>query len=279
AMAWAATETPLVTLITFAAIGIGMSMPYMVLAAFPSLTDKMPKAGPASELIKQVMGLLMLAAATYFVGVGLSGMLAEPPAPPSRLYFWFVAAVVVLAGLWLIVRTWQLTAHSAPTHEMEHHERTDFSLPRHAIGWRTSMTTLGGLVAVLGVALAVILTDHGPIKWTWYTPAKLEQAMNDGQVVVLEFTAEWCLNCKALETTVLHSDGVSSLLAEPWVTPIKIDLTGNNTQGNDMLQAVGRHQIPLLVVIAPNGEEVFKEDFYTIGQVVEAINAARVMTK
>ena len=127
--------------------------------------------------------------------------------------------------------------------------------------------------------MAVILTDHGPIKWTWYTPAKLEQAMNDGQVVVLEFTAEWCLNCKALETTVLHSDGVSSLLAEPWVTPIKIDLTGNNTQGNDMLQAVGRHQIPLLVVIAPNGEEVFKEDFYTIGQVVEAINAARVMTK
>ena len=280
AMAWAATnESMNVTLITFAAIGIGMSMPYMMLAAFPGLTDKMPKAGPASELIKQVMGLLMLAAATYFVGVGLSGMLAEPPAPPSRLYFWFVAAVVVIAGLWLIVRTWQLTAHSAPTHEMEHHKRTDFSLPRHAIGWRTSMTTLGGLVAVLGVALAVILTDHGPIKWTWYTPAKLEQAMNDGQVVVLEFTAEWCLNCKALEATVLHSDGVSSLLAEPWVTPIKIDLTGNNTQGNDMLQAVGRHQIPLLVVIAPNGEEVFKEDFYTIGQVVEAINAARVMTK
>ena len=279
AMAWAATETPLVTLITFAAIGIGMSMPYMVLAAFPSLTDKMPKAGPASELIKQVMGLLMLAAATYFVGVGFSGMLAEPPAPPSRLYFWFVAAVVVLAGFWLIVRTWQLTAKSAPTHEMEHHERTDISLPRHAIGWRTSMTTLGGLIAVLGIALAVILTDHGPIKWTWYTPAKLEQAMNDGQVVVLEFTAEWCLNCKALEASVLHTDKVSSLLAEPWVTPIKIDLTGNNTQGNAMLQAVGRHQIPLLVVIAPNGEEVFKEDFYTIGQVVEAINAARVMTK
>jgi thiol:disulfide interchange protein len=279
AMAWAATETPLVTLVTFAAIGIGMSMPYMVLAAFPGLTDKMPKAGPASELIKQVMGLFMLAAATYFVGVGFSGMFAEPPAPPSRMYFWFVASVVVLAGLWLIIRTWQITARSAPTHEMERHERTDLGSPRHALGWRASMTTLGGLVAVLGVALAITLTDHGPIKWTWYTPEKLEQATSTGQVVVLEFTAEWCLNCKALEASVLHSDEVSSLLAEPWVTPIKIDLTGNNTKGNAMLQAVGRHQIPLLVVIAPNGEEVFKEDFYSIGQVVEAINAARTMTK
>jgi thiol:disulfide interchange protein DsbD len=93
----------------------------------------------------------------------------------------------------------------------------------------------------------------------------------------LEFTAEWCLNCKALETAVLHSDEVASLLSEPWVEPIKIDLTGNNTEGNAMLQAVGRHQIPLLVVIAPNGQEVFKGDFYTVEQVVDAINEARTL--
>jgi len=275
AMAWAATETPAITLITFAAIGVGMSLPYLLLAAFPQFTDKMPKAGPASELIKQVMGLLMLAAATYFVGVGFSGMLAEPPTPPSRMYFWFVAAVVVFAGLWLIIRTWQLTARSAPKREMERHEQTDMALPLHAVGWRTSMTLLGGLVAVAGVALAITLTDHGPISWIWYTPAKLKQAQHDGQVVVLEFTAEWCLNCKALEAAVLHTDEVSELLAEPWVAPIKVDLTGNNTEGNAMLQAVGRHQIPLLVVLAPDGQEVFKEDFYTVDQVINAVTEAR----
>jgi len=264
-----------VTLITFAAIGVGMSLPYLLLSAFPGLTDKMPKAGPASELIKQLMGLLMLSAAAYFVGVGLSGLLAEPPEPPSRVYFWFVAAIVVLAGLWLIIRTWQLTARSAPAREMKRHERTDIGLPRHALGWRTSMTALGGLVACAGVALAITLTDHGPIQWTWYTPVKLEQAREAGKVVVLEFTAEWCLNCKALETAVLHSDEVSSILSEPWVAPIKIDLTGYNTEGNAMLQAVGRHQIPLLVVIAPDGREVFKGDFYTVRQVVDAVNEAR----
>ncbi len=50
----------------------------------------MPRTGPASELIKQVMGLLMLAAAAYFVGVGVSGALVSPPDPPSRAYWWFV---------------------------------------------------------------------------------------------------------------------------------------------------------------------------------------------
>jgi thiol:disulfide interchange protein DsbD len=277
AMAWAATESPSVTLVTFAAIGIGMSLPYLFLAAFPKLTDRMPKAGPASELIKQVMGLLMLSAAAYFVGVGFSGLLADPPQPPSRIYLWYVAAIVVIAGLWLIIRTWQLTARGAPAKEMKQHTRTDMSLPRHALGWRASMTVLGSVVAAVGIMLAVTLTDHGPINWTWYTPAKFEEALADDKVVVLEFTAEWCLNCKALEESVLASDAVSSLLAEPDIAPIKIDLTGNNTEGNAMLHTVGRHQIPLLVVFAPNGEEVFKGDFYTVEQVVNAVNQARAL--
>ena len=111
-MAWAALEPPAVTLITFAAIGVGMSLPYLLLSAVPGLTDKMPKAGPASELIKQLMGLLMLSAAAYFVGVGLSGLLAEPPEPPSRVYFWFVAAIVVLADLYY--PGWEATDNGRP---------------------------------------------------------------------------------------------------------------------------------------------------------------------
>jgi len=139
------------------------------------------------------------------------------------------------------------------------------------------MTTLGGLLAAGGLALAITLTDHGPIKWIWYTPARFEEALDDGKVVVMEFTAEWCLNCKALEEAVLGTEEVSSILTEPDVEPIKIDLTGNNIEGNAMLHAVGRHQIPLLVVFAPDGSEVFKGDFYTVDQVVEAINEARAI--
>ena len=97
AAAWATTEPPAITLLVFACIGLGMALPYLVLSAFPKLTDRMPRAGAASELIKQVMGLLMLAAAAYFIGVGLSGLMAEPPEPPSRSYLWFVAAVVIAA--------------------------------------------------------------------------------------------------------------------------------------------------------------------------------------
>jgi thiol:disulfide interchange protein DsbD len=53
AAAWAATQPPWTTLATFAAIGIGMALPYLVLSASPALVEKMPKTGPASGLFRR----------------------------------------------------------------------------------------------------------------------------------------------------------------------------------------------------------------------------------
>ena len=77
AAAWAVKQPGLTTLATFSAIGVGMSLPYLFLSAFPQLVERMPKTGPASELIKQIMGLLLLAAASYFIGAGISDLAEE----------------------------------------------------------------------------------------------------------------------------------------------------------------------------------------------------------
>jgi cytochrome c biogenesis protein CcdA/thiol-disulfide isomerase/thioredoxin len=254
AAAWATTEPPGITLLVFACIGIGMALPYLVLSAFPALTDRMPRAGAASELIKQVMGLLMLAAATYFIGVGLSGVMAVPPEPPSRSYLWFVAAVVIAAGAWLSIRTFQISTRP---------------MQRFVFGG------IGSLLIAAALLGGIELTDKGPVDWVYYQPDRYEEALADGEVVVLEFTAEWCLNCKALEQTVLASPQVVSLFRSGEAVPMKIDLTGNNTTGNDKLAEVGGLRIPLLIVVAPDGREVFRGDFYTVEQVVDAVREAR----
>jgi thiol:disulfide interchange protein DsbD len=118
----------------------------------------------------------------------------------------------------------------------------------------------------------------GPIKWTYYTPDRLASAQRDGKVVVLEFTAQWCLICQTLERAVLYSDTVAGQLRpELGVVPMKIDLT--NTTGNpagvDLRNRMGFASIPLLVVLAPDGTEIFKSEAYTIDQVVEAIEQAK----
>ena len=126
--------------------------------------------------------------------------------------------------------------------------------------------------AVLG---GMMLTQKGPINWVYYTPDRFTQSKDEGNVVVMEFTAEWCLNCKALEQSVLATDTVVELFKESGVVPMKVDLTGNNDAGNDMLAAVGGLRIPLLVVFKPDGEIAWEGDFYTVEQVVDAVAEAR----
>ena len=119
------------------------------------------------------------------------------------------------------------------------------------------------------------LTEDGPIDWKYYTPELVKEKLAEGDVLVIEFTAEWCLNCKLLESTVLHSPRVVEAFEAEDVTPIKVDLTGNNVSGNALLNDVGGLRIPLLIIMGPDGEEDFRGDFYTVDQVLEAIKKSR----
>ncbi len=254
AAAWAAKQDQWLTLTVFGAIGFGMAIPYLVLAAFPKLVEKMPRAGEASELIKQVMGLLMLAAATYFVGVGLSGILQQEGAPPSRLYLWAVVLCVAIAGVWLAIRTLKIAKRN---------------MPKFIFG------AIGAVLAVASIATGFQLTDKGPIDWKYYTPAVLEEEIEQNNITVIEFTAEWCLNCKFLENTVLNQQAIVEMFEEDGVTPIKVDITGNNEIGNQFLNDVDGLRIPLLIINDGNGEEVFRGDFYTVDQILNAVESAK----
>ena len=254
AAAWAATQTPLTTLTTFAAIGGGMALPYLILSAFPNLVDRMPKAGSASELIKQVMGLFMLAAAAYFLGVGISALLSKPPNPPSKIFWWPVMGFVTAGGAWLAYRSIRLASKKLT---------------------KTGFVGLGIILMVLPIGGAVKLAGPGPIDWVYYTPKRFEAAIKQNKIVVMDFTAEWCLNCKALEESVLHDRKITDLLAEEDIVPMKVDITGNNPAGKEKLKEVGSLTVPLLVIFSSTGEPLFKHDFYTVDQVWGAIREAR----
>jgi thiol:disulfide interchange protein DsbD len=254
AVAWATTQSPATILVVFAAVGAGMAIPYLVLSAFPKLVDKMPRTGPASDLIKQVMGLLLLAAAAYFVGAGLAGLMVTPPEPPNSAYWWVVAVLGASAGGWLLWRTIALS-------------KRPFN--------RVVFCGLGAFILAVSVLIGLSQTAKGPIDWTYYTPERLATAQKEGKVVVIDFTAEWCANCKTLEALVLNQPGVSKELNAEDVAAIKVDLTGNNEAGNALLKASNRVTIPLLLVYGRDGSVVLNASDYTPQQVIDAINAAR----
>lgn len=257
AAAWAATRPPIITISTFAAIGVGMALPYLILAANPAWINKVPRTGPASELVKQTIGILLIAVAVFFLGTGLDPMLREPVDPPIRWYWWIIAASVCIAAAWLIRKTFRITQRSGP---------------------RLVWSIVGVLLAVSSVFVATRFTDRGPVRWIGYTPERFEKAKAEGKVIVLDFTAEWCINCKAIEATVLHTPEVYGVLNSSGVSPQRVDLTGGNAPGDAKLKELKWNGIPLLAVYGPlTGYETPAEKFgdgYTPQLVLDAIRKA-----
>lgn len=258
-LAGAATMQPWQVMIIFFSLGIGMAFPYLILTLNPKWMNKIPKTGPASELVKQVMGLLMLAAATYFLGVTMisiaSGQGWATPWWFKTIHWWIIALFALTTGTLLLIRTLKITKKLAP---------------------RTIFSFLGLLIATSGIAIAANQTTHQYHDfWQPYSESALTEAIDSGKVVVLDFTAEWCLNCKALEAKVLNRDPVKSLLLSPAVIPMSADLTAMSALGWDKLKALGQTGIPLLVIYEPgNPEPVWLSNAYTSDQVVAAITQA-----
>jgi len=143
---------------------------------------------------------------------------------------------------------------------------------------RAVFAGLGFVLIVLGATVGVRFTRGSPIHWIYYTPERLGEALAQKKVVVLDFTAAWCLNCRALEEGVLHNPRVVKVLNSPEVAPIKVDITGKNPAGDSKLVEVGRRTIPYLVVYSRSGKEVFSSDAYSVEQLLDVIDKAILLS-
>lgn len=253
AAAWATTQQPVITLATFFAIGFGMALPYLILSANPKWVDRIPRTGPASELVKQSMGLLLVAVAVFFLGSGLDPHIRRPIDPPTQLHWYLIGVIGVLAGLWVIYRTWKITAKPAK---------------------RIIFGGTGLFMGAMALFVAALFTRQPPIQWVPYTPENFAIAQRSGDVILLDFTAEWCLNCKALEKGVLYRPDVVEAIRASGAIPMKVDLTGNNADGRAKLNEMGRVAIPLLAIFGPGLEQPFLSDSYLPEQVREAVAQA-----
>jgi thiol:disulfide interchange protein DsbD len=261
-LAGAATLPGSVVMVIFTALGVGMALPYFVLALKPSLINRIPRTGPASELVKQVMGLLLLAAAAYFVGAGVGALLKADPVRAAALpvwvkawHWWAIAAFAVAAGLWLAARTVQITKRPG--------RRLAFALLGVVIG--------GGSVAIAANRTGKILNDF----WLPYTEQAFREGLAAGDVVVIDFTADWCINCQVLKATVLDREPVKSALRAAGVLPLLADNTSDEAPGWTKLEELGQTGIPLLVIYGPGLAEPWMANAYTSGGVIAAIEAAR----
>jgi thiol:disulfide interchange protein DsbD len=215
-------------------VGCGMASPYLLLSAFPEVARKFPRTGAFAELVKQMMGFLMLGSAAFFAGLELVG-------EPNQ--WWVVFAVVVWASVYLVARTVQISKSAGALY---------------------ISTALAVAISSVALIVSLRLTDALPhsstadadaVQWQPYSPDALASARQAHKIVIVDFTANWCLNCKYVETTVYHDARTLTALKKLDVVTLIADLTNHDAAGWSLLTDLKSDGIPFTAVYLPGSDQ------------------------
>ncbi|HUB23855.1 MAG TPA: cytochrome c biogenesis protein CcdA [Tepidisphaeraceae bacterium] len=233
-------------------VGAGMASPYLVLSAMPEVARRFPRTGAFAELVKQLMGFLMLGSSAFFVGVELLG-------EPNQ--WWLVYSVVAWGCLYMVVRTPTISKSAGPLY-----------------------LSTGLAVAVMagGLALVLHLTDAFPatsaeaierVQWEPYSAEALDQARAQNKIVLVDFTANWCLNCKTVEATVYRDKRTIDALKRLGVVTLKADLTDHDAVGWPLLTELKSDGIPYTAIYMPGSPQpIGLASIYTTDTLLKVLN-------
>ncbi len=234
-----------VTFTIFALIGIGMSAPYLLIGAYPKLVAWLPKPGAWMETFKQFMGFVLLGTVAFLLTFINSEYRTAVFALLIALWF----------ACWLIGRV-PITA----------------SPGRKARAWVIGATVAGGLAVVLFGNV----WGQTELDWEPYTAGTLAKYQSEGKTVMVDFTADWCLNCKTVEAFALNQPETKALVDENEVVTLKADWTDYNEEIRRILNRHGSNSIPVLMIFPADDPEnpIVLRDIYTKATLLENLKKA-----
>lgn len=225
-------------LTVFFVIGLGMSSPYLVLALRPDWMKFLPKPGTWMERFKESMGFLLIATSVWLIWV----LANQVGIDAGMAAVGFLVSLSVAA--WIVGSFLDLTS----------------TTKRRVIVWTISLLTVAaGYGAFLRPFPALLSTnpamakasgrrEEGEIKWVNFTLAELDSQLKANKTVFIDFTADWCLTCKANEQTVINTKPIIEKLKELSVVPMKADWTAQDPEISELLHKFGRSGVPVYVI-------------------------------
>ena len=262
ALGFAFAQPVAVVVAVFLAIGVGMALPYGVLAIEPAWIGRLPKPGPWLVRFKQLMGFLLMATVLWLLWVlgkqtGVEGVV------------WTGA---FLLGLGLACWVWGQWG------SFQHPNRSK----RVA-----RVAALGLVVGSYAIFVHPLLTANPDqttapaLDWQPFSAARVEELVAGGQMVFIDFTAEWCWTCKVNEQAVLAQHVVREQFAALNVALVQADWTNRNPEITQFLRAFGRSGVPLYVIF-PAGlidQPLVLPEVITPAMVVEKLAAAAALAR
>lgn len=262
AVGFAFAQPPLVVLLVLLTVGAGLAFPYLLLSWHPAWLKWLPKPGVWMERFKVAMGFPMLGAAVWLLS------LAEAHYG-ERIWWLAFFLVVVAVSAWLFGTFWQRGSG------------------RRGLALVTALLLLVvGYVGLLEGSMRwrqpaagqerSVLTDAAGIPWEPWSPEAVEEARRQGRVVLVDFTARWCLTCQVNKKFALEVTSVREKIRQLNVLPLVGDYTHFPDNITRELQRFGRAGVPLVVVYPRDAarEPLVLPEALTPGLVMEALEKA-----
>ena len=235
ALGFAFAQPPGVVVLFFATIAAGLALPYVVLTWQPAWLKFLPKPGAWMEKFKIIMGFPMLATAVWLYDVA-SAFYSE------RTWWLGIFLIVLALAAWVFGEFIQ-----------RGHTRKTLAL---AI---TLLLLLGGYGYALEGQLhwRTVLTEMPaePLKtgtegidWQPWSATAVAAARAQGRPVLVDFTARWCLTCRANKALALEIPAVQAKLRELNAVALLGDYTHFPENIGAELARFGRAGVPLVLV-------------------------------
>jgi len=250
ALGYALTGTAATVLMVFVALGIGMALPYVLLAWFPGWRAKLPRPGPWLARFKQLLAFPMFATVIWLAWV--LGSQRDNDAV-LRLF-------VVLLGVAFVLWAWRIVRTGG------------------ARTWSVAAAAVLVGTAIAAWPLLAIDADGAPRtkvaedgSWIAFTPAKVAELNATGRAVFVDFTAAWCVTCQVNKRLVLNTDDVRAGFARRNVALVRADWTRRDATIAAALAALGRNGVPVYVLYRPGKEPLLLPEVLQRQTVLDAL--------
>ena len=201
----------------FTALGIGMSLPWLLVALLPTLAWCLPRPGRWMAHLRTALGLLMLLATLWMASL--------------LIPHWGQPLALTLAGVLLVLLTGWLLQRRA--------------LQQAAVVFIT--LTLAAAVFLI----TRIAPEQETLHWQPLTEAAIHQALEQDKRVFVDVTADWCITCKVNKSQVLNQPEVRAALQADDVVLLRGDWTQPDPAIGEFLRRRDRVAIPFNQIYGP----------------------------
>ncbi|MCG5056254.1 MAG: thioredoxin family protein [Myxococcales bacterium] len=256
ALGFALTRPAFESFAVFTALAGGMALPYVWLSHAPGVLKRLPRPGKWMELLRQLLAFPILATVIWLLAVfnQLTGPLAV---------FELLGALLVLGLAGWIYGAFQRSSGRPPL------AMALAVLTLLAGGWL-------GVRAADSPAPSSAGTTLADEFWQPWSPQKVAELRQQGRAVFVNFTAAWCISCKANELLVFSTPEVRQAFAAHDVVALKADWTNRDEVIAQELETHGRAGVPLYLFYPPakEGTPTTLPSVLTKGLVLDALATA-----